>query len=592
MHYVPRFLALSQLITNTQKHNVTLANIANRRYFRSVPVNYGISLYDISQATGVSIDELQLLNPALLNGRIESPAPNRVLIPDHLDVAYNAKIRSLLSGGAMGNVANPLQPQRNDYVIASRSFGANQNSENELREADALPTTNAKLTQNNTVVPSPALSIEEKELIIAQLNSANPKVPAVSTTDGNIQLLAITTGQAVLSSNGQPKNLQYGSPVSPNSHQIIAPATNLAIPTPMPTPTPAVTPTQTQAPTPTTNPATLPNTYVVKSGDSLGVIAKKHGMSTKELVLLNKLDANAPIVPGQVLQLKASSASGKDTKTDTKTNSTADNKTATKPTTSTPAKTSTTKPESYTVQAGDTLIGVAKKYNLTRDQLASYNNLDKNATLKTGDSLWLIPNKGKTTTAQPASKTPVTTPAKTAPVKRGTYTVKAGDTLLGIANRFNTTQTDIAALNNFAVGSRLSTGQVINMPVAVPASENRPAPQPQAEPKNTAPAGQIIKNTESYTIKRGDSLIGLAKQHNVNVEDLAKTNNLSTTASLRIGQTIKVPKLTTSYTVKRGDSLIRLAKQYGISTEELAKMNNLKATDALAIGQVLTVPNR
>ena len=84
----------------------------------------------------------------------------------------------------------------------------------------------------------------------------------------------------------------------------------------------------------------------------------------------------------------------------------------------------------------------------------------------------------------------------------------------------------------------------------------------------------------------------LSNRFGVAIGDLATANGLASNANLRIGQTLKVPKLTTTYTVKAGDGLIALARRYGISTQELAKMNNLEPTADLRIGQVLTVPNK
>ena len=74
--------------------------------------------------------------------------------------------------------------------------------------------------------------------------------------------------------------------------------------------------------------------------------------------------------------------------------------------------------------------------------------------------------------------------------------------------------------------------------------------------------------------------------------ELARENGLATSAGLRVGQQIKVPKTTTTYTVRAGDGLISLAHRYGISVAELAQMNNLKTDANLIIGQKLTVPNR
>ena len=114
-------------------------------------------------------------------------------------------------------------------------------------------------------------------------------------------------------------------------------------------------------------------------------------------------------------------------------------------------------------------------------------------------------------------------------------------------------------------------------------------------------------------MQAGDTLIGLAKKHEVSVEDLATTNNMATNTGLKRGQVILVPKTptkaepkkdepkksnpkdkakkTTTHTVKAGENLTNLAKKYGVSVAELAKMNNLEPTTQLKSGQKLTVPS-
>ena len=62
---------------------------------------------------------------------------------------------------------------------------------------------------------------------------------------------------------------------------------------------------------------------------------------------------------------------------------------------------------------------------------------------------------------------------------------------------------------------------------------------------------------------------------------------MATNAQLQRGQTLKVPKMTVSYTVKSGDSLIGLARKYDVSTKELADMNDIAADTMLQRGQRL-----
>lgn len=121
--------------------------------------------------------------------------------------------------------------------------------------------------------------------------------------------------------------------------------------------------------------------------------------------------------------------------------------------------------------------------------------------------------------------------------------------------------------------------------------KSAPAPTLKKDESTTDVAkGKVFKVTENYTVQSGDTLIGLARKHNVAVNDLAATNNLATNAQLKRGQVIKLPKLTDSYTVKSGESLTSIAKKHGVSVTELAKMNNIESSTGLKVGQKITVP--
>ncbi len=99
------------------------------------------------------------------------------------------------------------------------------------------------------------------------------------------------------------------------------------------------------------------------------------------------------------------------------------------------------------------------------------------------------------------------------------------------------------------------------------------------------------KDTESYTVKSGESLNVIASRVGLSVQELADLNDLKSRAGLQRGQTIRIPKTVSDYKVKSGDSLIRIASKYGIETSALAEMNDLKPTASLRIGSVIKVPN-
>lgn len=164
----------------------------------------------------------------------------------------------------------------------------------------------------------------------------------------------------------------------------------------------------------------------------------------------------------------------------------------------------------------------------------------------------------------------------------GTYTVKSGDSLWSIAQRFNTTVAAIKTLNNLNT-NELDVGQILKIPTLTP---NTP-PTPDTPP--------VAGNT--YTVQSGDSLWSIARKFNTTVSTLQQLNNL-TANTIYVGQVLKVPgssnndennQTYTEYVVRSGDSLYKIANAYQTTVDELMRINNLKSS-ILNIGQVLKVP--
>lgn len=108
---------------------------------------------------------------------------------------------------------------------------------------------------------------------------------------------------------------------------------------------------------------------------------------------------------------------------------------------------------------------------------------------------------------------------------------------------------------------------------------------------------KYIKKSNTYTVKKGDSLYQIALKYGTTVDKIKKLNNL-TSNSLSIGQILQIPekKEETStnintYTVKKGDSLYQIAIKYNTTVDELKKINNL-TSNLLSIGQNLTLPTK
>ncbi len=151
------------------------------------------------------------------------------------------------------------------------------------------------------------------------------------------------------------------------------------------------------------------NIYIVKKGDSLYSIANKYNTTVDELKRINNLTSNILSI-GQVLKLPSDKANNVEKEENT---------------------------ISYTVQKGDSLYSIARKYDTTIDRIKDLNNLTTNL-LSIGQVL-LIPTDTNLET---------------------TYTVQKGDSLYSIAKKYNTTVDRLKQLNNLT-SNLLSIGQIL-----------------------------------------------------------------------------------------------------------------------------------
>ena len=199
----------------------------------------------------------------------------------------------------------------------------------------------------------------------------------------------------------------------------------------------------------------------------------------------------------------------------------------------------------YTVKSGDSLWSISRKFGVTVNELKKVNNLSSNL-LSIGQNL-IIPGKNNNTSSNE-------------------YVVKKGDTLYGIANKYNVSVDNLKSYNNLSTDS-LSIGQKIKIP------DNK-------------------VNSNEYVVKSGDSLYSISRKYGVSVDELMSVNNLKSTV-LSVGQVLKIPNsgevTNVIYTVKKGDSLWSIAKNNKTTVDAIVKLNNLSNAN-LSIGQKLLLP--
>lgn len=93
-----------------------------------------------------------------------------------------------------------------------------------------------------------------------------------------------------------------------------------------------------------------------------------------------------------------------------------------------------------------------------------------------------------------------------------------------------------------------------------------------------------------YTVKPGDTLGAIARDHDVLVSDLAAANKISNPDLIRPGQVLLIPTKDRTHLVARGESLFKIAALYGTTVATLIKANGLSNPDLIYTGQNLIIP--
>ncbi len=121
-----------------------------------------------------------------------------------------------------------------------------------------------------------------------------------------------------------------------------------------------------------------------------------------------------------------------------------------------------------------------------------------------------------------------------------TYSVKPGDTLWALAQRFHTTIGALAAANHLANPNVLMVGQKLQV------SDFNVKPVTPAKP--AAPKPATPKKATTYKVRAGDTLSGIAKKFGTTVSALAKLNNIKNVNVITVGQVLKLEAKATAPT--------------------------------------------
>ncbi|MDX2306253.1 MAG: LysM peptidoglycan-binding domain-containing protein [Microscillaceae bacterium] len=217
----------------------------------------------------------------------------------------------------------------------------------------------------------------------------------------------------------------------------------------------------------------------------------------------------------------------------------------------------------YTVQSGDSLYSIARKFNTSVQEIIRLNNLPTS-----------LVNVGQVLN--------IGTNANLGQAKALKHIVHAGESLYSIAKEYNLTVAELKQLNRL-VSSNLRVGQELIV--------SAPAPLANTQPK-----------IAYHRVASEDTLYSIARQYRVEIEDLIKWNQLASN-HLAVGQNIRVipPDKTATeatqkeepfvHTVVWGDSLYAIARKYNTTVAKILEINQLES-HYLHIGQTLIIPQK
>lgn len=307
-------------------------------------------------------------------------------------------------------------------------------------------------------------------------------------------------------------------------------------------------------------------TYRVRSGDSIAAIARRWHITERSIVQANRLRTKSLRV-GQRLVLTVPNVAREPIR---RTASAAGASSGSS------AAGASGSHVIHAVRAGESLYAISQRYGVSVETLRMVNRISGNA-IRAGQRLRI--SRAGEEAERPSARI---------------HTVKAGDTLSGVARAYGVSVVKLRRQN------RLSSSVLrVGMPLEIPDADAS-----GARPQAPAPATASSPSTAEHVVRAGETLTSIAARHGTTAEKLRATNGLRS-SRLSVGQRLMLPATARAgastrsdeppasgarlYRVRAGDTLTSIAAANDTTVSELRRANRLTSS-RLSIGQELQIP--
>ena len=438
--YVPAFIAANYVMTYFKTHNISPSLAKKPLLTDTIAVNQRINFNQISKVLNMPIDELRVLNPQFRRDVIPGDTHSYSLcLPTHQVYSF------IMSKDSILNYRTDLYGRRDVVEPATISDSKDiqgvegvdftyetqtvtkwhkvRRGETLAKIAGKYGVTSSSIKRANGLRKSSVKRGQSLKIVTTQ----RVKVPIEKSDE--------PTNDELLAANNAGTELD-AEQTDTEEIEVAEPAPTTVKPAEQPKAKPE--PKQKEQPKTKEQPkkrnhsddAGIITKHTVRSGESLYKIATDNGITVDELKAANNL-TNDAVKAGQTLVIPAKGEAAKHAAAKQK------------PTTST-----------YTVRKGDNLGKIAAKHGITVDQLKELNNLTDN-NIMVGQSI-VVPGDGEQATEKPAK-------AERAKPRTTTHTVRSGETLGAIAEKYGTTVSAIKRASGIK-SDRISIGQKLTIP--------------------------------------------------------------------------------------------------------------------------------